>query len=89
MAAAASKESASISLFLEVYDLEVEEELSTMATQAWAEGVWIGTWLAVQKEAWREQIFEVKKWRYVRRPGGAVMCATRDLGITTMAHLDI
>ena len=42
MAAAASKESVSLSLFLEVYLLEIGEELSTMATQAWAEGVWIG-----------------------------------------------
>ena len=39
MAAATCEESASFSLFLEVHDLEVEKELSTMATQAWAEGV--------------------------------------------------
>ena len=29
-------------LFMEAYGLEVEEELSTMATQYWAEGVWTG-----------------------------------------------
>ena len=44
------KESTSLSLFMVVYGLEVEEELSTMATQAWAEGVWIGKWLTEQKE---------------------------------------
>ena len=33
-AAAGKKESVSLALFLEVNDLEVEEELSTMATQA-------------------------------------------------------
>ena len=32
------------SVSLEATDLEVEEELSTMATLAWAEGVWLGKW---------------------------------------------
>ena len=42
MAAAAGKKgSTSLSLFLEVYGLEVEEELSIMDTQTWAEGAWI------------------------------------------------
>ena len=40
-AAAGKKESASPSLFMEVKNLEVEEELSTMATLAWAGGVWL------------------------------------------------
>ena len=39
---AGKKESPLLSLFLEVYGFEAEEELSTMATQAWAEGVCIG-----------------------------------------------
>ena len=38
MAAAAGKKSTTS------YGLEVEEELSTMATQNWAEGVWTGKW---------------------------------------------
>ena len=42
MAAAAGKEE---------NDFEVEEELSTLATQAWVEGVWIGKCLAEQKDA--------------------------------------
>ena len=43
MAAAAGKKSTtSLSLFMEVYGLEVEAEFSTMATQFWAEGVWTG-----------------------------------------------
>ena len=42
MAAAAGKEgTTSLSLFVEAYGLEVEEELSTLATQYWAEGAWI------------------------------------------------
>ena len=40
MAAAASKKSTtSLSLFMETYGLEVEEELSTLDIQYWAEGV--------------------------------------------------
>ena len=52
-----------------------------MATQAWAEVVWIGKWPAEQKEAWMKQIFEVLTWRKVRGLVGAVMCKTRDLGV--------
>ena len=45
MAAVAGKKSTtSLPLTMEVYGLEVEEELSTMATKHWAEGVWIGKW---------------------------------------------
>ena len=80
-AAAGKKESVSLSLFVEVNDLEVEEELSTMASQAWAVGVWIGKSPAEQKAAWREQIFEVQKWKQVRGLAGAEMCETRDLGV--------
>ena len=51
MAAAAGKKSTtSLSLFIEAYGLEVEEELSAMATQYWAEGVWTGQWSHEQKE---------------------------------------
>ena len=47
MAAAAGKKSAtSRSLFM-----EVEEELSTLATQYWAEGVWTGKWCREQRES--------------------------------------
>ena len=66
---------------MEAYGLEVEEELSTMATQYWAEGVWTGKWRREQKETWRRQIQEVQKWRQVRGTAGAAMCETRDLGI--------
>ena len=57
IAAAAGKQSTtSLSLFMEAYGLEVEEELSTMATQYWAKGVWTGKWSCEQKEAWMRQI---------------------------------
>ena len=56
-------------------------ELSTMATQYWAEGVLTGKWLHEQKEGWMRQIQEVQTWKQVRGPAGAVMCETRDLGI--------
>ena len=52
MAAAAGKKSTtSLSLFMEAHGFEVEEELSTMATQYWAEGVWTGKWSHELKEA--------------------------------------
>ena len=42
MAAAAGKKSrTSLSLFMQARGREVEEELSTFATQYWAEGAWI------------------------------------------------
>ena len=40
-------------LFMEVFGLDVEEELSTMATQTWAEGTWMGKWHTQQEEAWQ------------------------------------
>ena len=52
-AAAGKKGSVSLSLFLEVNNLEVEEELSTMATLAWTEGCWLGKWIKEQQKAWR------------------------------------
>ena len=82
MAAAAGKKSAtSLSLFMDAVGLEVEEDLSTLATQYWPEGVWIGKWPVEQKEAWMNQALEVQTWRQVRGPAGGVMCETRDLGI--------
>ena len=79
MAAATGKKSTtSLPLFMEAFDLGVEEELSTLA---WAEGVWTGTWHHEQREAWMRQIQEVQMWRQVGGPAGAVMCETRDLGV--------
>ena len=34
---------------MEAFGLEVEEELSTIATQTWSEGVWVGKWCTEQK----------------------------------------
>ena len=79
--AADKKSTTLLSLFMEAKGLEVEEELSTMATQYLAEGVWTGKWSHEQKEAWMRQIREVQTWKQVRGPAGAVMCETRDLGI--------
>ena len=82
MAAAASKKRrTSLSLLMKAFGLEVEEDLSTMATQTWAEGAWTGKWHTEQKEAWLNQIREVQMWRQVRGPAGAIMRETRDLGI--------
>ena len=66
---------------MEACGLEVEEELSTMAIQYWAEGVWTGKWSHELKEALMRQIREVQMWKQVRGPAGAVTCETRDLGI--------
>ena len=79
--AAGKKSTTSLSLFIEAFGLQVEEELSTMATQTWAEEVWLGKRHTDQKEAWMKQILEVQTWGQVRGPAGAVLCETRDLGI--------
>ena len=73
-AAAGKKESASLSLFMDVNILEVEQELSTMGTLAWAENVWLG-------EVEKRTAEEVQTWRQVRGLAGAVVCETRDLVI--------
>ena len=52
VAAAGEKASTPLSLFLEAFGLEVEEDLSTTATQTWAEGVWVGKWCTEPKVAW-------------------------------------
>ena len=80
-AAAGKKESVSLSLFMNVNNFEVEEELSTVATLAWVEGVWLGRWGREQQKAWRKQIPEAQTWRQVRGLAGAVTCETLDLGI--------
>ena len=57
MAAAAGKKSTtSLSLFMEACGFGAEEELPTLATQYWAEGVWTGKWQHEQREAWMRQI---------------------------------
>ena len=82
MAAAARKTgTTSLSLFMDAFGLEVEEDLSTLATRYWAEGAWIGKWPVEQKEAWMNQAPEVQTWRQVRGPAGAVTCETCDLVI--------
>ena len=54
MAAATGKESVSLSLFMEVNNLDVEEVSSTMATLASADAVWLGTCGKRAKEAVEE-----------------------------------
>ena len=81
-AAAGKKESVSLSLEMEVKDLEVVKELSTLATQSWAEEVWIGKMACrTKKRRGGFRFFEVQKWRQVRGPAGVVVCESRDLGI--------
>ena len=64
MAATAGKKSTtSLSLFMDAYGLEVEEELYILATQYGAEGVWTEKWHHEQREAWMRQIQEVQMWR--------------------------
>ena len=61
-AAAGKKDAVSLSLFMEVNDLEVEEDISTMASlpgrkvSGWEDG-------QEQQEAWRKQIFEVQNMK--------------------------
>ena len=56
---------------MEAFGLEVEEALSSMATQYWAEGVWTGKWSHELEEAWNNQALEVHTWRQVGGPAGA------------------
>ena len=62
-AAAGKKCTTSLSLFMEVFGLEVEEDPFNLATQYWAEGVWIGKWPVEEKEAWMKQVREVQGGR--------------------------
>ena len=66
---------------METFGLEVEEELSTLATQTWQKEFGSANGSTEQKEAWLNQVFEVQTWTQVRGLAGAVMCETRDLGI--------
>ena len=67
---------------MKAFGLEVEEDLSTLATQYWAEGVWTGKWsVRTTRELGKNQALEVQTWRQVRGPAGAVVCETRDFGI--------
>ena len=79
-AAAGTQSVTSLSLFMETYGPEVEEEPSTMATQYWAEGVWTRKWSYEQKESWMRQIREVQTWKQLRGPAGTGMCETSDVG---------
>ena len=45
---------------MEAFGLEVEEDLSRLATQCWAEGIRTGKWYKGQKEAW---MIRFKKFR--------------------------
>ena len=72
--AAAARKLESLSLVMDVNNLEDEEELSTMVTLAWAEFQWLGRWKA--------------SWRQVTGPP-AVMCETRDLGMAAVARLAV
>ena len=58
--------------------LEVEEDCSAMPTLALTEG---SGWENGAVEGLEKQIFEVRTWRQMRGPAGAVMCETRDLGV--------
>ena len=78
--AAGKKSTTSLSLFMEAYGLEVEEELFTLATQYRTEGVWTGKWHHEQREAWMRQNQEVQVWRQVRGPAGVVVCEKCGLG---------
>ena len=50
-----------LNLFLAVNRLEVQEEISTVASLFWAEGVRMGKWGKQPQAAWRRQIFEVRR----------------------------
>ena len=62
MAAAASKkENVSLSLFLKVRHLEVETEISAIATLSWAEGVWAGRWKKEQRRLGGSELSKLQR----------------------------
>ena len=78
-ASAGKKASVSLSLFMEVNNLEVEEAFSTNGHACLGGRDLAG--MGKRAPEGRKQIFEVQIWRQVRGPAGAVMCETRDLRI--------
>ena len=54
--AAGNKNTTSLSLFMEAYGLEVEEDLSTLATQHWAEGYGLENGIMNRKKSGRGRI---------------------------------
>ena len=82
-AAACKKKSVSLSLFMEVNSLEVEEELSTMATLFCAKGVcgWEDGREREQKTAWRKLGFRSAEMETGERAWRSSDAQTRALGI--------
>ena len=76
---AGKKSTTSLSLFMEAFGLEVEEDVYS-GHPVLGRRVWIGKWPDEQKEDWKNQAPEVQTWRQVRGPAGAVMCETRRFG---------
>ena len=74
MAATADNESVSLSLSMEVNDLEDDDEISTMATLFWSESVWMGRWTREQQQAWSTQIFEDQRWKAAENVFGPCEC---------------
>ena len=72
----------SMSLFLEMSDLEIEAGTACMATLCWAEAVWMGRWTEDLEKCWRRVgegcVWEAASRKQVRGPAGAVVCETRD-----------
>ena len=47
----------SVSLFLEIDNLEIEHELACAATRFWAQAMWAGQWDEHVTEAWTRQVW--------------------------------
>ena len=76
-AAASKKESTSLSLFMVVFGLEVEEELSTMGTRV--EQKEFGLVNGIQSKKKRGESRSLR-FRHMRGLPGAVLCEPLDLG---------
>ena len=82
-AAAGKKRTTSLSLFMEAFGFEVEEDLSLCTDHAVLGKRSLDGKMAsgAKREAWMKHVREVQTWMQVGGPAGAVMCETRDLGI--------
>ena len=82
-AAAGEKVPVSLSLSMEVNNLQVEEELPTMATCFWAEGVWMNRWdESSTRRGAREthMLYHCPSWTEVRNPPPMALCKEYQAG---------
>ena len=75
------KKQASLDIFLEVENMELQYELAFAATSHWSWSCWEGKWADDMCGAWKKQIFNASSLNKIRGPAGTVRCEFRDAGM--------